>query len=292
MKKRDLLVFFIIICVVIVFLFVMYGLFHIPGDMDSLSISKGSKVGLLELNGVIYDSRNFVSDLEKFLDNSSVKALVIRINSPGGGVAASQEIYYAIKRATEKIPVVISMASVAASGGYYSAVAGDSIYANPGTTTGSIGVIAQIGQFYRLFDKIGLDQEVIKSGKFKDAGSSTRKMTADERAYLQGWIDDAYEQFTEVVAEERNMSLEEVRKVADGRVFTGRQALEHGLIDRLGDLHAAVISAGAMAGISGDPEILEKKKKKLTLMDLLLGDIEETAQKLMNDNLELQYLMQ
>lgn len=291
MKKKDIIVFFVIFSVVIVFLFIMYTFFSMPSNIDPLSIGGGSKVGLLELKGVIYDSRSFVDDIERFLDNSSVKALVIRINSPGGGVAASQEIYEAIKRATEDVPVVVSMAGVAASGGYYSAIAADSIFANPGTTTGSIGVIASISQFYRLLDKIGIDNEVIKSGKFKDTGSSARKMTSDERAYLQGWIDDAYEQFVEAVAEERNLPLEEVKKVADGRVFTGRQALELGLIDRIGDLHDAIMTAGEMAGIKGVPVVLEKKKKKLTLLDILLGDVEETAKQLLNENVELQYLM-
>ena len=291
MKKKDIIVFLVIFSVIIVFLILMYTFFSMPSNIDPLSLGGGSKVGLLELKGIIYDSRSFVDDIGRFLDNSSVKALVIRINSPGGGVAASQEIYEAIKRAAEKVPVVVSMAGVAASGGYYSAIAADSIFANPGTTTGSIGVIASISQFYRLLDKIGIDNEVIKSGKFKDSGSATRKMTADERAYLQGWIDDAYEQFVETVAEERNLSVAEVKKVADGRVFTGRQALELGLIDRIGDLHDAVMTAGGMAGISGEPTVLEKKKKKLTLLDILLGDVEESASQLLGDNLEIQYIM-
>jgi protease-4 len=206
-------------------------------------------------------------------------------------VAASQEIYSALKKAGEKLPVVVSMGGVAASGGYYVAVAADTIVANPGTTTGSIGVIATLAQVFRLMDKIGIDHEVIKSGKFKDSGSALRKMTPEDRQYLQGWIDDAYQQFVETVAEERNMPLSKVKKIADGRVFTGRQALELGLIDKLGDFQDAIDLAGKMGGIKGKPEILEKKKRRLTLFDLLFGDVNEFLTKLTSKHIEFQYIM-
>ena len=291
MKKRDIIVFLIMIGVVILFFLLVFSLSRGPVDIDKLAISGGAKVGVLEINGVIYNSRPFVEDLERFLAISSIKALVIRINSPGGGVAASQEMYFALKRAAKELPVVVSMGGVAASGGYYAAIAADTIIANPGTTTGSIGVIAQIGQWYKLMEKIGLDNVVIKSGRFKDTGNPWREMNRAERDYLQGWIDDTYEQFIEAVSEERNMSLKEVKKVADGRVFTGRQALELGLVDRLGDFQDAIDLAGEMAGIKGKPEIIEKKKRRLTLFDILFGDLEEVAQKLTTGYMEVQYLM-
>jgi protease-4 len=277
-RNRDTIAFIIILAIIIVFFVLLY-------------IASGDRVGVLEVNGVIYDSRPFMEDLKKFLNNSSVKAIVVRINSPGGSVGSSQEMYTALKRAKEELPVVVSMADVAASGGYYLAIAADSIIANPGTTTGSIGVIAQLPQFYRLMDKIGIDQEVIKSGKFKDTGNPYREMTKAERDYLQGWVDDTYEQFVEAVAEERGFSVSEVKEMADGRVYTGRQALDLGLIDKIGDFQDAVDIAGAMGGIKGKPQILERKKKKLTLFDILFGDIEETLSRLAGDHLELQYIM-
>ena len=291
MKKRDLIAFILIFAVLVVFLLIMYSFFRTPGEVDPLSFAGGDRVGVLELEGVIYQSRPFTDDLQKFLDNSSVKALVVRIDSPGGGVAASQEIYSALKRAAEIVPLVASMGSVAASGGYYAAIAADSIIANPGTTTGSIGVLAQLPQFYRLMEKIGVSQEVIKSGKFKDTGNPYRQMTSAEKEYLQEWVDDTYEQFIEAVSEERGMELKEVRKLADGRVFTGRQALKLGLIDRIGDFRDAILLAGEMGGIKGEPVILEKKKRKITLFDLLFGDLEENLQRLTEDHLQLMYIM-
>lgn len=291
LRNRDTLAFIIIIAVLLVFFILLYKFMSAPGEMDTLQIASGARVGVLEVNGVIFNSRPFIEDLNKFLDNSSVKAIVVRINSPGGSVGSSQEIYSALKRAKEQLPIVVSMGDIAASGGYYIAIAADSIFANPGTTTGSIGVIAQLPQFYRLMDKIGVDYEVIKSGKFKDTGSPYREMNKDERNYLQGWVDDTYEQFVEAVAEERGMTVSEVKTLADGRVYTGRQALNLGLIDKIGDFQEAVDLAGAMGGIKGKPQILERKKKKLTLFDILFGDIEESINRLAGDHLELQYIM-
>ncbi len=256
-----------------------------------MDIAKGDRVGVLELTGVIYNARPFIDDLEAFSGLSSVKALVIRIDSPGGAVAASQEIYLALKRAREEMPIVVSMGNVAASGGYYAALGADSIVANSGTTTGSIGVIAQLTVFRKLMDKIGVEQEVIKSGLFKDTGSPFREMTAGERAILQEWVDDTYEQFIEAVAVEREIPLEQVRKIADGRVYTGRQALNNGLVDVIGDLDDAVNIAGKMAGIKGKPNILVKKKRTMTLWDLLFGDVEGNMKRLSGQQLELMYVL-
>lgn len=291
MRKRDLLVFLIIICVTIIFIFLLFSFFQGAREVDGLSLTKGDKVAALEVQGVIYDAKPFVDDLERFLSISAVKAIVVRVNSPGGGVAASQEMYAELKKAAEKIPVVVSMGSVAASGGYYLALAADTIIANPGTTTGSIGVIAGITLIHRLAEKIGIDYEVIKSGKFKDTGNWFRKMTPEERKYLQEYVDDTYEQFIEVVSAEREMPLDEVRKIADGRVFTGRQALELGLVDILGDYQDAITLAGKLGGIKGKPSLLEKKKRKLTLLDVIFGDFEETLHRLEPSRTAVRYQM-
>lgn len=269
----------------------MMMIFFNTGSLeDGLSISSGEKVGVLDLTGVIFNSRQFTDNLDNFLSYSSIKALVIRIDSPGGAVAASQEIYNAIKRAREEVPVVVSMGNVAASGGFYAAIGADTIVANPGTTTGSIGVIAQMTVFGELMEKIGIKQEVIKSGEFKDTGSPFREATPAEKKILQEWVDDVYEQFIEAVSEEREIPLEEVRMFADGRVFTGRQAYNLGLVDVLGDFEDAVNIAGEMGGIEGKPDIVEKKKKKLTLLDILLGDIEEKAYQLAGEKSGAMYL--
>lgn len=269
----------------------MSSVFESGSQIDGLKISGGDKVGVVELTGAIYNSRPFIDDLEMFVSHSSVKAIVVRIDSPGGAVAASQEIFNAIKRNRENVPIVVSMGNVAASGGYYAALGADSIVANPGTTTGSIGVIAQLTLFYELMDKIGVKQESIKSGAFKDTGSPFRPISPEERKYLQGWVDDTYEQFIEAVSAERNLPLEDVRKIADGRIFTGRQALALGLVDTLGDFDDAVNIAGKMGGIEGRPHIIEKKKTKLTLFDLLFGDFEEAAGRLMGSKTEIKYLL-
>jgi len=276
--------------VTVVFLLMMTSFFDM-GGVKSLDITKGDKVGVLELTGVIFNARPFVDDLESFTSYSSVKAIVIRIDSPGGAVAASQEIYNALKRARQKMPIIVSMGNVAASGGYYAALGADSIVANPGTTTGSIGVIAQLTVLRELMDKIGVKQEVIKSGKFKDTGSPFRDMTPAEKEILQQWVDDTYDQFTEAVSLERDIPLEEVRKIADGRVFTGRQALNNGLIDVIGDFDDAVNLAGKMAGIKGQPNIIEKKKRTLTLWDLLFGDLEGNIKRLSGHQVELMYIL-
>jgi len=290
-KRRDVLAFVIIIGMTVIFLLVLFIVFKGAGNIDRLALTSGEKVGVLEIRGEIFNSRSFVKDLERFISIPAVKALVIRIDSPGGAVAASQELYAELKKAREELPVVVSMGNVAASGGYYAAIAADTIFANPGTTTGSIGVIAGITLFHRLTDKIGLDFEVLKSGDFKDTGNPFREMTEAERGYLQGWINDVYEQFIEAVAEERGLTLEEVKKVADGRVFTGRQAKELGLVDLLGDLQDAIALAGELGGIRGKPDILEKKKRKLTLFDILFGDFEEVVHRFSGNKVEVKYLM-
>ncbi len=256
-------------------------------DGPTLS-SRGDKIAIIELIGPIYDSRNTVRQFKLYSEHESVKAIVFRIDSPGGGVAASQEIYEAARRVRDSgIPVVASMGTVAASGGYYVACGADSILANPGTTTGSIGVIAEFPNISGLLSKIGIRFETIKSGRYKDTGSPYRDSTPADRQYLQSWVDDAYGQFTGVVSEERNLPLRDVKRVADGRVFTGRQALESGLIDRLGDFAAAIELATIMGGIDGEPTIVKERRRRITLLDLLLQQAEYVLRGL--NGMTLQY---
>ena len=275
-KTRDWIIGgLLLFCCFIVVLIFAAGFWGISADSGSLGIS-GNKIGVVELEGIILSSRSVVQKLERLLESDAISAVVLRIDSPGGGVAASQEIYEAVKEIRESgKPVVISMGSVAASGGYYVACGGDSILANPGTTTGSIGVILEVPNFKELLQKIGIKFLVVKSGTFKDTGSPYRDLTRTERNYLQQYIDDAFEQFVDVVVKNRKMSNDKVRSVADGRVFTGKQALELGLVDRLGDYSDAIKLAAQMAGIEGKPKIFRFPRKKYTIFDLLLSDLTE-----------------
>ena len=241
--------------------------------------TQGNKIGLVEVKGVILNSEPIVKTISHYRNNSNIKALLVRIDSPGGGVAASQEIYEALRKTREAgKPVVASMSSVAASGGYYVALAADTIVANPGTTTGSIGVIMSFFDFSELLQKIGLRSNTIKSGRFKDAGTYLRPMTERERAYFQRFVDDAFSQFVDVVAKERGMEHQQVLKLADGRVFTGQQAYENGLVDRLGSYEDAVEMAATMAGITGKPDVIKPEKRKISIFDLLFNDVQETFQ--------------
>ncbi|MBN2321543.1 MAG: signal peptide peptidase SppA [Acidobacteria bacterium] len=241
-----------------------------------------NQVAVLDLEGTIVDSRDFVGQLKDYGNRPSVQAVVVRINSPGGGVAASQEVYEAIKkfRADSNKKVIVSMASVAASGGYYVACAADRIFANPGSITGSIGVIAQWYNFGDLLRWAKMQDVVIKTGAFKDAGSSTRPLTDSEREYFQSLINSMYDQFVSAVAVSRNMEEDAVRSLADGRVFTGQAALENGLVDELGTYQDAVDAAARMAGIPGEPRILRPVRRSVSFLDLLLGD----AQSVLSSN--------
>lgn len=234
----------------------------------------GNQVAAIELEGTISDSKDFIDQLKDFGNRSSVRAVVLRINSPGGGVAASQEIYEAIKkfRAESKKKVVVSMGSVAASGGYYAACAADKIYANPGTITGSIGVIAEWYNYGDLLRWAKLQSIVIKSGALKDAGSGTRPLTEEEKAYFQNLIGNMYGQFVSAVAKGRKMKEDSVRKLADGRVYTGEEAKANGLVDAIGTYQDAIDEAGRIAGIPGSPKVLTPAKKTFSILDVLFGD--------------------
>ncbi|MBW7996733.1 MAG: signal peptide peptidase SppA [Candidatus Glassbacteria bacterium] len=231
----------------------------------------GDRVGVIEVSGVIENSRETVSQIRKMAEDKRVKAVVVRVESPGGAVAPSQEIYQALNklRTQDSIPVIVSMGTVAASGGYYIACAADSVLAMPGTLTGSIGVILQFPDLQEVFRKVGIGMKTIKSGEHKDLGSPFRDMSDSEREILQEMVDDVYDQFVEVVAEGRGLDEDSVRAVADGRIFSGRQALELGLVDRTGSYRDALTVAGRMCGLGDDPKTIKLKKAKPSLFDIL-----------------------
>ncbi|MGD9401745.1 MAG: signal peptide peptidase SppA [bacterium] len=252
-------------------------------------LSLGKKVGLIEITGTIIEPTEYVGQITDFGEDSSIRALVVRVESPGGGVAASQEIYEALRNVRDSgTPVIVSMGGIAASGGYYVACGADSILANPGTLTGSIGVIMNFPMARELMRKVGLEWEVLKTGEFKDTGSFARPMTDRERALLEEILFDVYDQFVSVVSTERNMTVDEVKKIADGSVYTGRQALEMGLVDRLGGLRDAIDLAADMGGISGKPTVVKPRKDLWTIWDLI-EELVGTASRMANSSASLEY---
>lgn len=226
------------------------------------------RVGLVELVGEIEESEPVVDQLDRMQRDPTVKAVVMRLDSPGGGVAASQEIYDAVRRLHDDgKPVVASMAGVAASGAYYVACAADSIVANPGTLTGSIGVIMSFPNTEELFRKVGVKFETIKTGKFKDVGSMWRPMTDDERTLLQEVLGNVYDQFIDAIVDGRGMAKEDILPYADGRIFSGDQAMQYGFVDRLGSLDDAIDMASEMAGIEGRPSVVRKERRRVSIFD-------------------------
>ncbi len=236
---------------------------------------RGEHVALIRINGIItagtsgssfFDgtvtgSEDVVEQLEEVIENKDVKAVVIRINSPGGSAAGSEEIYSAIQRVRKSGKVVYaSMGDVAASGGYYVAAPCTRIFADSSTITGSIGVIFETADLSALFKKIGLKPETIKSGKYKDIGSPNRPITPDERKLIQGIVDETYNTFVKAVADGRKMPLADIKKIADGRIFTGVQAKKLKLVDEIGGRHQAVKAAAIAGGIKGKPKVIEYRK--------------------------------
>jgi protease IV len=229
----------------------------------------GPRVAVVELEGVIIEVDDVVRELKELRENPTVRAVVMRINSPGGVVGPTQEVHDAILRLRQAgKPVVASLGAVAASGGYYIAVAADQIYANPGTLTGSIGVIMQMANFEQLMKKVGVDYVVVKAGQFKDIGNPGRPMSPDERRVLQALLDDVHGQFIGAVATGRKLERDEVVRFADGRVFSGVQAKDLKMVDALGGLEDAVLAAGKLAGLPSPPAVIQPKRK-FSLIDLL-----------------------
>jgi len=262
MRRRRVITFFVAFVALLFLVFIARALVS--------NIPVGEKVGVIDINGAISKSDKVIELIHQYRDNGSVKAIVVRIDSPGGSVAPVQEIYGELNKLAK--PVVASLAGTAASGGYYIACAADQIFANPGTLTRSIGVIMQSLKMKGLYDKVGIDQQTVKSGEFKDTGSPIRNLTPVERELLQDTIDDVHDQFVDAIFEERKdrLTRDEVQALADGRIFSGNQALEHKLVDRLGNLSDAITHAAELGGIVGKPKVTRVKREP-TLLERLIG---------------------
>ncbi len=256
------------------------------------STGSGDKIGLIEINDVIINSEDVVQQIKKFREDKSIKAILLRINSPGGGVAASQEIYEEVKYTRDhgKL-VIVSMGSIAASGGYYIACGSNLIVANPGTLTGSIGVIAQFISIKDLADKLGIEETTIKSGELKDSGDPFKKMNEKDKEYFQEVVDNTFGQFLDVVSKERKISKDSLLQYANGRVFTGLQAKDIGLIDTLGTFEDAIRITATLAGIEGEPRVV-KERRRYSVFERLIGtsvdDITGLKQRLFSEPI-LQY---
>jgi protease-4 len=273
MRKHPILLGLLLLFAIGTILYILIFGVSLFGDNTFFFSQKGEKIGVVCVKGIITDSKNTVEQINKYLDDPRIKAIIVRIDSPGGGVAASQEIYEAILAAKTKKKVVASLGSVAASGGYYVACGADKIVANPGTLTGSIGVIMHFTNVQDTMKKLGLRASSIKSGKYKDIGSPFREMTSDEESLIQNVIDDIYDQFVETVSVNRKISKEKLKEYTDGRIFTGRQALGMGLVDLLGDMDSAAKVAAKLSGIEGRPELIYPKEKGFNAWKYL---VEET----------------
>lgn len=262
----------LVLLILIGTLFYLY--FYRVGANSGTVVKRGftlsEKVGVVPIEGVISDSAEITGYIDEFAKDNSIVAVVVRIDSPGGGVAASQEIYDAIVALRKKKKVVVSMGSVAASGGLLIACAGDKIVANPGTITGSISAIMQFANIEELLSKIGVKSTVVKSGPYKDIGSPMREMTQEERAIIQELIDDIYNQFVEVIVRERKLTRKQVETIADGRVFSGRKAKDLGLVDELGDMAAAARLASSLAGKGENFDLVYPQKKRSSFLSYIL----------------------
>jgi protease IV len=282
------------------FLFVLavftlvYVALHAGGEEAGLH-AFGEKIGVVDLEGVIDDPSQTVEELRRFADDDSIKAIVLHVNSPGGGVAASEEIYREVKRIRDekKKYIVSSIATVGASGAYYVSSATNRIYADNGSVVGSIGVIAEWVNYGDLMRWAKLKQELLKVGEFKDTGDPTRELTPAERQYMQGLIDNMYSQFVNAVADGRHAKVADIKSIADGRVWTGQQALGIHLIDEVADFRAAVLDTARTVKISGEPVLVHPERERKSLLDLLFGDVSPwlpTKAKLLDQEIGFYYL--
>ncbi len=243
---------------------------------EVVTTGSGDKLAVVELNGVITSSEDIVRQFKKYRQNRSIKGIVLRVDSPGGGAVASQEMYEEVKKTRDSgKPVVVSMGALAASGGYYVSCGASKVVANPGTLTGSIGVISEFLQLHGAMDKLGVSIKTIKSGKLKDAGSSSRAMTIEDEKYFQRLMDDVHKQFIGVVELERKLSHEDAIRLADGRVFTGKQALKLGLVDTLGTFEDAINICAQVCGIGGEPALVRERKRQ-TVWESIFGSVVES----------------
>jgi protease IV len=283
------------------FLFVLavftlvYLTLHASGGETTSITSFGDRIGVVDLDGVILSPQPVVSELKKFGDDSSIKAIILHVNSPGGGVAASEEIYREVKRirSEKKKKIVVSIETVGASGAFYVASASDKIYADQGSVVGSIGVIAEWMNYGDLLKWAKLKNVVIKTGEFKDTGNPARDLTPNEQAYMQSLIDNMFGQFVKAVADGRGLKYDDVKAIANGKVWTGEQALSMKLIDNVGDFETVVADTAKSVGIHGEPTLVHPEKDRKTLMDLLLGDVSQylpTKEKIFEQQVGFYYL--
>jgi protease-4 len=283
------------------FLFVLavftlvYLTLHAGGEQASAFGGFGSKIGVVELEGVILDPDTVVTQLKKFADDDSIKAIILHVNSPGGGVAASEEIYREVKRIRDekKKRIVASISTVGASGAYYISSATNKIYADNGSVVGSIGVISEWVNYGDLMRWAKLKPEVLTVGEFKDTGDPTRELTPAERAYLQALIENMYGQFVQAVADGRHAKADDIRAIANGKVWTGQQALAMKLIDQVGDFQDAVKETAKSVGITGEPVLVHPEKDRKTLLDLMTGDVSQwlpSKEKLLEQHVGFYYL--
>jgi protease-4 len=286
-RKRILIGLGVIAALLVFFLSVLFFIGRYIGRPGRFAY--GDKIAIIEIRGVITQSSGIIEELNQYQEDEGVKAIILRIDSPGGGVGPAQEIHREILKVKSKKKVVTSMGSVAASGGYYIACASDLIIANPGTITGSIGVIMEFANIEELFKKIGIKGVVLKSGEHKDIGSPFREMTPEEKKIIQGVIDNVHQQFVQAVAKGRKMEQEKVMQIADGRILTGEQAKQIGLVDQIGNLQDTIDIVAKMAGIEGKPNILYPKRK-FSLWELLVRETTSAILDILNEKgFELNY---
>ncbi len=276
-KRRHPYLFFILVFTAIISTFSI-AINIVTGVMLRKEVETAEGVGIIEVRGMIVDATGITDQLKAFRENDNIKAIVLRIESPGGGVGPSQEIYREIKRTVGVKPVVASMGAMAASGGYYVAAGTDGIMANPGTITGSIGVLMQFTNFREMFEKIGIQSDIIKSAEYKDIGSPFRELSENEEATLQQFVDAVHRQFIVDVASGRNMTEEEIGDVADGMIFSGEYAKEKGLVDRLGNFNDAVEWAGEKGGLEDDITRIYPPKETFSfirkILEMAAGEME------------------
>lgn len=283
------------------FLFVLavftlvYLTMHAGTSETGISGFGGDRIGVVDLEGVILSPQPVVGELKKFGEDSSIKAIILHVNSPGGGVAASEEIYREVKRVRteKKKKIFVSIETVGASGAFYVSSAADKIYANEGSIVGSIGVIAQWVNYGDLLKWAKLKDVVIKTGEFKDTGNPARDLTPAEQAYMQSLIDNMFGQFIKAVADGRGLKYDDVKAIANGKVWTGQQAQSMKLIDGLGDFEKVVDETANAVGIKGEPTLVRPEKDRKTLLDLMLGDVSPylpTREKLMEQQVGFYYL--
>ena len=282
MKKKRILIGLGVIAALLIFFFtILFFIGRYSGGRSS-RFTFGDKIAIVEVKGVITQSSGIIEELQQYLEDDGVKAIILRIDSPGGGVGPAQEIYREIIKIKPKKKVVTSMGSVAASGGYYIACASDLIVANPGTITGSIGVIIQFSNFEELLKKIGIKGVVLKSGEHKDIGSPFREMTLEEKRIMQEVLDNVHQQFIQAVAEGRKLDRSKVVPIADGRIMTGEQAKNLGLVDQMGNLQDTIDITAKMVGIVGKPIVLYPKKR-ISIWELLMRDMASAIIDVLNE---------